>query len=55
MLTDLTSWLDVLRRCDDAEALVEVNGREDHALTLDAHHLARLEVGDKEDALADKH
>ena len=50
----MASRLHVLRRCHHAEALVAVDGREDHTLTLDAHHLARRKVGHKEDALADQ-
>lgn len=51
---NLTTRLHVLGGGDHAEALVEVDGRENHALTLDAHHVARGEVGHEEDALADE-
>ena len=51
---NLTTRLHVLGGGDHAEALVEVDGREDHALALDAHHLTGGEVGHKEDALADE-
>ena len=51
-LSHLATRLDILGGSDHAEALVKVDSREYHALALDAHHLARLEVGYEEDALA---
>ncbi len=54
LLSYLTAGFYVLRRGYHAEAFVEVDGREDHALALDAHHLAWSEIGHEEDALADE-
>ena len=52
MLSHLTAGLHVLGGGDHAEALVGIDGRENHTLTLDAHHGARGEVSHKQDALA---
>ena len=53
-LANLTTWLYVLGGRHDAEASVVVDGRENHSLTLDTHHLTRRKVGNEEDALAYK-
>jgi len=53
-LAYLTARLDILCRCDHTETLVGINRTENHTLALDAHHLARSEVSNKEDAFADK-
>ena len=55
MLPHLASRLHILGGGHYAEAFVEVNGRKDHALTLDAPHFASLEVGYKENPLAYEH
>lgn len=51
-LSYLRTRLDTAERCGDAEGAVEVQSRQNHALTLDAHHLARCKVGDEEHVLA---
>lgn len=43
-LSDLATWTHVLGGSDHAEAFIEVDSRENHALALDAHHVARGEV-----------
>ena len=53
-LSHLAAWFNVFAGSYHAETLVEINGREYHALALDTHHLAWFEIGYKEDALADK-
>ena len=53
-LSHLAAWFNVFAGSNHAETLVEINGREYHALALDTHHLAWFEIGYKEDALADK-
>ena len=50
----MATRLNIFRRRHDTQRLVTVNGRENHALALDAHHLARGKVGDKKDALANQ-
>ena len=53
-LSYLTAWFNILSRCYHAEALVSIDGRQNHALTLDAHHLTGGKVGHEKDALADE-
>ncbi len=53
-LSHLTAGLHVLGCRHHAEALVGIDGREDHALALNAHHLSWSEIGHEEDALADE-
>ena len=53
-LSNLTIWLYVLGGRHYAEATIEIDGRENHSLTLDTHHLTRRKVGNEEDALAYK-
>ena len=53
-LTYLTARFDIFRCRHHAEALVGIHGRENHALTLDTHHLAGCEIRHEENALADE-
>ena len=54
MLSDLRTWLNVLGCCYNAETIVEVNSRENHSLTLYAHHLSWGEVSNEQYAFADE-
>lgn len=53
-LSHLAARLHPTQEGGDGEASIEVEGREDHATTLDAHHFAGSEVGDEEHVLADQ-
>ena len=53
-LTYLTARFDIFRCRHHAEALVGIHGRENHALTLDTHHLAGCEIRHEENAFADE-
>ena len=53
-LSYLTTWLHVFRGSDHTETLVSIDGRENHTLTLDSHHLSRGKVGNEEDSLTDE-
>ncbi len=52
-LADLCAVLDGSGDGGDNEFAISVDGREDHALRLNTHHLARWEVRDKEYLFAD--
>lgn len=54
ILSHLAAGLHPTQEGGDGEASIEVEGREDHATTLDAHHFAGSEVGDEEHVLADQ-
>ncbi len=53
-LSHLASWLHLAQERGDVEASVEVDSRENHALTLYAHHLAWSKVGNEEHVLSDE-
>ena len=50
----LTARLHLTEHGSHCERAVEVHGREYHALTFNAHHLARRKVGDEQYILADE-
>ena len=52
VLPHLTTRLHLTECRGDAERTVEVEGGENHALALDAHHLAGSEVGNEQHILA---
>ena len=54
ILSHLAARLHPTQEGGDGEASIEVEGREDHATTLDAHHFAGSKVGDEEHVLADQ-
>ena len=53
-LSYLATWLHLAEERGDVEATIEVDGRKNHALALDAHHLARSKVGNEEYVLANQ-
>ena len=53
-LSYLATWLYLAQEGGNVEAAIEIYGRENHALALDAHHLARGKVGNEEHVLADE-
>lgn len=53
-LSYLASWLNLAQERGNVEAAIEVNSRENHTLTLNAHHFARSKVCHEEYVLADE-
>ena len=45
MYRDYPTWLYLAKERGDRQVAVEVDSAQNHALALDAHHLARSEVG----------
>ena len=53
-LSNLASWLNLAKERSNIQSAIEVDCRENHTLTLDAHHLARSKVGYEQYVLANQ-
>ena len=53
-LSHLAAGFHLVEHRSHMERVIKVDGRQNHALALDAHHLARSEVGYEEHILADE-